>query len=132
VQTHIEFRANSPAADTILGHSSGQTQNIIDILTNSIDIFENSIDISININDILSLFGAAAESEARRRRVGGATWRCLRRGVTEEEGRRGGAESEGRERMTAAFSITHCPVGTCKGSQPWSNAWGIAKWLVGA
>ena len=67
VQTHVIFRANSPAADTILGRCANQTQNIIDILTNSIDIFENSIDISTNIIDILSFFGTRSE-------IGGQSW----------------------------------------------------------
>jgi hypothetical protein len=56
----------------ILSRCAEQTQNITDISTNSTDILTNSIEIFKNINDILTLFGAAAKSEARRGGVWGA------------------------------------------------------------
>ena len=55
-----------------LSRCAEQSQNITDISTNSTDILTNSIEIFKNINGILSLVGAAAESEVRRGGVWGA------------------------------------------------------------
>ena len=62
-------RAKSVVAQNEVGCSAEKSQNISDISTNTIDILTNSIEIFKNITDILSLFGAAAESEARRGQV---------------------------------------------------------------
>ena len=68
-KTDSEYGKNSAAVQNILGRCAEQTQNIIDIFTNSIDIFENSTDIFTNFNDILTFIGTAAEIEAQQERV---------------------------------------------------------------
>jgi hypothetical protein len=74
-------RAKSVVAQSEVGCSAEKSQNISDIFRNSIEISTNSIEIFKNINDILSLFGAAAEFEARRGQVLSAHQRSWRRDV---------------------------------------------------
>ena len=64
--------ANPSVLHRKLALQAEKSQNISGIFTNSIDIFENSTDIFTNFKDILSLFGTAAENQARRRSVDSA------------------------------------------------------------